>query len=147
MLQKPEIFAQYFAVEVLQNLYDDYLAYCFLCIETGDVTCLATVPVDMKAEAHFIAKEDGVIAGISFAEMIFNEVDPSLKVEWSQKDGNYVHKGMQFGKVYGCACSIIVAERVALNFMQRMSGIATLTKVAFHVSTNIPWSFFQPQSE
>ncbi|XP_038971001.1 nicotinate-nucleotide pyrophosphorylase [carboxylating], chloroplastic [Phoenix dactylifera] len=96
--------------------------------DRGDVTCLATVPVDMKAEAHFIAKEDGVIAGISLAEMIFNEVDPSLKVEWSQKDGNYVHKGMQFGKVYGCACSIIVAERVALNFMQRMSGIATLTK-------------------
>lgn len=46
----------------------------------GDVTCLATVPVDMEVEAHFIAKEDGVIAGIALAEMIFNEVDPSLKV-------------------------------------------------------------------
>ncbi|XP_038973923.1 nicotinate-nucleotide pyrophosphorylase [carboxylating], chloroplastic-like isoform X2 [Phoenix dactylifera] len=136
MLQKPEIFAQYFAVEVLQNLYDDYLAYCFLCIETGDVTCLATVPVDMKAEAHFIAKEDGVIAGISFAEMIFNEVDPSLKVEWSQKDGNYVHKGMQFGKVYG------------KNLDYNMTWSFDYThENAFHVSTNIPWSFFQPQSE
>ncbi|CAL9084705.1 unnamed protein product [Musa textilis] len=95
---------------------------------TGDVTCLATVPKDMKAEAHFIAKDNGIVAGISLAEMIFNEVDPSLKVQWFAKDGDHVCKGMQFGKVYGCAHSIIVAERVVLNFMQRMSGIATLTK-------------------
>ncbi|VAI35775.1 unnamed protein product [Triticum turgidum subsp. durum] len=94
----------------------------------GDVSCLATIPTDVKAEATFIAKEDGVIAGISLAEMIFNQVDPSLKVEWFEADGNYVHKGLQFGKVYGCAQSIIVAERVVLNFMQRMSGIATMTK-------------------
>ena len=44
------------------------------------MTCLATVPKDMKVEAHFIAKDDGIVAGISLAEMIFNEVDPSLKV-------------------------------------------------------------------
>uniref|UniRef100_A0A0Q3R6G0 Nicotinate-nucleotide pyrophosphorylase [carboxylating] n=1 Tax=Setaria italica TaxID=4555 RepID=A0A0Q3R6G0_SETIT len=94
----------------------------------GDVSCLATIPSDVEAEATFIAKADGVIAGISLADMIFNQVDPSLKVEWFESDGNYVHKGLQFGKVYGCARSIIVAERVVLNFMQRMSGIATLTK-------------------
>lgn len=47
---------------------------------SGDVSCLATIPTDVKAEATFIAKEDGVIAGISLAEMIFNQVDPSLKV-------------------------------------------------------------------
>lgn len=52
----------------------------FFVVEAGDVTCLATIPIDVKAEATFIAKEDGVIAGISLAEMIFNEVDPSLKV-------------------------------------------------------------------
>lgn len=96
--------------------------------DRGDVTCLATVPVDMEVEAHFIAKEDGVIAGIALAEMIFNEVDPLLKVEWSAMDGNYIRKGTQFGKVYGRAHNIVVAERVVLNFMQRMSGIATLTK-------------------
>ncbi|KAJ8459575.1 hypothetical protein OPV22_032501 [Ensete ventricosum] len=81
----------------------------------GDVTCLATVPKDMKAEAHFIAKDDGIVAGISLAQMIFNEVDPSLKVQWFAKDGDHVCKGMQFGKVYGCAHSIIVAERVVLD--------------------------------
>ncbi|KAB5544824.1 hypothetical protein DKX38_012936 [Salix brachista] len=97
--------------------------------DRGDVTCLATIPLDMEVEAHFLAKEDGIVAGISLAEIIFHEVDPSLKVEWSQKDGDHVQKGLQFGKVYGQAHNIVVAERVVLNFMQRMSGIATLTKV------------------
>ncbi|CAJ2674430.1 unnamed protein product [Trifolium pratense] len=96
--------------------------------DRGDITCLATIPFDMEAEAYFLAKEDGIVAGIALAEMIFNEVDPSLKVEWSKKDGDLVHKGIQFGKVYGRAHNIVVAERVVLNFMQRMSGIATLTK-------------------
>ncbi|KAK8314570.1 hypothetical protein V6Z12_D01G180200 [Gossypium hirsutum] len=89
---------------------------------------MATIPVDMEVEACFLAKEDGIIAGIALAEMVFQEVDPSLKVEWSREDGDYVCKGLQFGKVYGRAHSIVVAERIALNFMQRMSGIATLTK-------------------
>ncbi|KAE9595423.1 hypothetical protein Lal_00031272 [Lupinus albus] len=96
--------------------------------DRGDITCMATIPSDMEVEAYFLAKEDGIIAGISLAEMIFHEVDPSLKVEWSKKDGDFIHKGLQFGKVHGRAHNIIVAERVVLNFMQRMSGIATLTK-------------------
>ncbi|KAL8142045.1 hypothetical protein V2J09_015077 [Rumex salicifolius] len=96
--------------------------------DRGDVTCLATIPASMEVEAYFLAKEDGVIAGIALAEMIFEEVDTSLKVEWSQKDGDLVRKGLQLGKVSGPAHSIIVAERVVLNFMQRMSGIATITK-------------------
>eukprot|EP00262_Sarcandra_glabra_P001010 TRINITY_DN11027_c0_g1_i1.p1 TRINITY_DN11027_c0_g1~~TRINITY_DN11027_c0_g1_i1.p1 ORF type:complete len:362 (-),score=58.19 TRINITY_DN11027_c0_g1_i1:326-1411(-) len=96
--------------------------------DRGDVTCMATVPADMEVEAHFLGKEDGIIAGIALTDMIFNEVDPSLKVEWTQKDGDSIRKGIQFGKVYGRAHNIVVAERVVLNFMQRMSGIATLTK-------------------
>nr|GMD13685.1 nicotinate-nucleotide pyrophosphorylase [carboxylating], chloroplastic-like isoform X2 [Ipomoea batatas] len=69
--------------------------------DRGDVTCKATIPVDMEVEAHFLAKEDGIIAGIALAEMIFDEVDPTLEVEWSRKDGDKVHKGLQFGKVHG----------------------------------------------
>ncbi|KAL0396724.1 UNVERIFIED_CONTAM: Nicotinate-nucleotide pyrophosphorylase [carboxylating], chloroplastic [Sesamum calycinum] len=88
----------------------------------------SNIPVEMEVEAHFLAKEDGIVAGIALAEMVFNEVDPSLKVEWYINDGDSVHKGLQFGKVHGRAHSIVVAERVVLNFMQRMSGIATLTK-------------------
>ncbi|XP_073019621.1 quinolinate phosphoribosyltransferase [decarboxylating] 1b-like isoform X3 [Primulina eburnea] len=96
---------------------------------TGDVTCKATVPIEAEVEAHFLAKEDGIVAGIALAEMVFNEVDPTVKVEWHRKDGDSVHKGLQFGKVQGRAHSIVVAERVVLNFMQRMSGVATLTKI------------------
>ncbi|CAE6061916.1 unnamed protein product [Arabidopsis arenosa] len=96
---------------------------------TGDVTCLATIPFDLEVEAYFLAKEDGIVAGISLADMIFEQVDPSLKIEWMRKDGDYVHKGLKFGKVSGNAHKIVVAERVVLNFMQRMSGIATLTKL------------------
>lgn len=96
--------------------------------DKGDVTCLATIPTEMEVEAYFLAKDDGIIAGISLAEMIFNEVDPTLKVEWYTKDGDSVTKGLKFGKVNGRAYSIVIAERVVLNFMQRMSGIATLTK-------------------
>lgn len=96
--------------------------------DLGDVTCMATLPADMVVEAHFLAKEDGIIAGIAIADMIFDEVDPLLEVEWFKNDGDVVHKGLQFGKVHGRAQNIILAERVVLNFMQRMSGIATLTK-------------------
>ncbi|KAI5677087.1 hypothetical protein M9H77_08037 [Catharanthus roseus] len=96
--------------------------------DLGDVTCKATIPIEIESEAHFLAKEDGIVAGISLAEMVFNEVDPALKVEWSRRDGDKVRKGLQFGRVHGKAHSIVVAERVVLNFMQRMSGIATLTQ-------------------
>ncbi|KAL9229955.1 hypothetical protein vseg_005363 [Gypsophila vaccaria] len=96
--------------------------------DNGDVTSMATIPETMEVEAQFLAKEDGVIAGVALAEMIFHEVDPSLKVEWFHTDGDRVHKGLKLGKVYGKARSIVLAERVVLNFMQRMSGIATLTK-------------------
>ncbi|KAI4378802.1 hypothetical protein MLD38_016232 [Melastoma candidum] len=96
--------------------------------DKGDVTSMATIPSEERVEAHFLAKEDGIVAGLALAEMIFDEVDPSLKVEWYVRDGDPVHKGLKFGKVYGLAYSVVVAERVVLNFMQRMSGIATITK-------------------
>ncbi|KAG0612765.1 hypothetical protein M758_6G050300 [Ceratodon purpureus] len=96
--------------------------------DQGDVTCLATMTPDIQAEAQFLAKANGVIAGIAMANMVFTEVDPSLKVEWGVRDGDSISKGQQFGTVKGAAQSILIAERVVLNFMQRMSGIATLTK-------------------
>lgn len=94
----------------------------------GDVTCLATIPPQIQAEAHFLAKDSGVIAGIAMADLVFEEVDSSLKVEWKLQDGDPVSKGLQFGAIRGSARSILLAERIVLNFMQRMSGIATSTK-------------------
>ncbi|KAI5069193.1 hypothetical protein GOP47_0015494 [Adiantum capillus-veneris] len=96
--------------------------------DKGDVTSIATIPPDVQAEAQFLAKDSGVIAGIEMANMIFEEVDPSLKMDWSVEDGDVLSKGLQFGSVFGSARSILTAERVVLNFMQRMSGVATLTK-------------------
>ena len=61
------------------------------------------------------------------ALQVFAEVDPGLKVSWTQKDGDLVVKGANFGEVHGSARSVLVAERIALNFLQRMSGIATAT--------------------
>ncbi|GLT35018.1 hypothetical protein SLA2020_095030 [Shorea laevis] len=96
--------------------------------DRGDVTCMATIPFETELEAHFLAKEDGIVAGTAIAEMAFLEVDPSLKVEWYRRDEDHIHKGLQFGKGQGRAHGIVVAERMVLNFMQRMSGMATLTQ-------------------
>lgn len=97
--------------------------------DLGDVTCLATIAPEAQAEATFLAKADGVLAGVAVVDMVFHEVDPMLEVEWALMDGDPIAKGAEFGTVRGRARSILVAERVALNFMQRMSGIATATRV------------------
>lgn len=70
-----------------------------------------------------ILKRRALYAG----EQVFAEVDPGLEVTWTHKDGDFVVKGTIFGSVRGSARSILVAERIALNFLQRMSGIATAT--------------------
>lgn len=93
----------------------------------GDVTSLSTIPKETKAVATFLAKADGVLAGLVVAEKVFEQIDPRIKVEWSAADGDRVTKGQKFGVVTGPAQGILIAERVALNFMQRMGGIATAT--------------------
>ncbi len=96
-------------------------------VETGDITSLATIPVHTTATAVLIAKEDGVVAGLFVAQVVMNEVDQALSITWTQKDGDFVHSGATIGTIQGNARSILLAERLALNFLQRMSGIATLT--------------------
>ncbi|CAL8463951.1 g3486 [Coccomyxa elongata] len=93
----------------------------------GDITTLSTIPETTQAVASFLAKADGVLAGLAVADKVFAEVDPGLEVTWTHKDGDFVVKGTIFGSVRGSARSILVAERIALNFLQRMSGIATAT--------------------
>mmetsp|Transcript_14008 Transcript_14008/g.16965 ORF Transcript_14008/g.16965 Transcript_14008/m.16965 type:complete len:314 (-) Transcript_14008:370-1311(-) len=94
----------------------------------GDVTCLSTIPEGTQATAYFVAKADGVLAGATVAHMVFEEVDSSLVVEWKVKDGAAVTKGDRIADMKGSAHSLLQAERVALNFMQRMSGTATQTR-------------------
>ena len=78
-------------------------------------------------------------------EQVFSTVDPCLSVSWSGKDGDHVKSGTKFGLVKGSARSILVAERIALNFMQRMSGIATATaamvdKMQASCTSTLLWS-------
>jgi nicotinate-nucleotide pyrophosphorylase (carboxylating) len=94
----------------------------------GDVTSLATVDASRKAEARFLAKQNGVLAGLYVAEQVLACVDSALHVSWTCRDGEAVSAGTVFGTVEGAARSILAAERLALNVMQRMSGIATLTR-------------------
>ncbi|KIA96787.1 MULTISPECIES: carboxylating nicotinate-nucleotide diphosphorylase [unclassified Flavobacterium] len=96
-------------------------------VGTGDYSSLACIPADAQGKAKLLVKEDGIIAGVAFAKMIFNYVDPSLKVETFIEDGTPVKYGDIVLHVTGSSQSILKSERVVLNSMQRMSAIATKT--------------------
>jgi nicotinate-nucleotide pyrophosphorylase (carboxylating) len=93
----------------------------------GDHSTIGAIPKTKKGKAKLIFKEKGVIAGLELAEMIFQQYDPQLKVELLLKDGQEVIEGDIGLKVEGPAGSILTTERLVLNCMQRMSGIATKT--------------------
>ncbi|MGD9898654.1 MAG: carboxylating nicotinate-nucleotide diphosphorylase [Calditrichaceae bacterium] len=97
-------------------------------IGDGDVTSICTIPGDTRAAGRMIAKEMGVIAGLEVAGMVFAAIDKSVKFVPVVQDGASVKKGDLIAGISGPARSILEAERVALNFLQRMSGIATLTR-------------------
>ena len=96
-------------------------------IPSGDHTTLSTIPQDAKNSAYAVAKESGVIAGVELAREIFRKVDENLQYEPQKKDGDRVDIGDIIFTVKGSSRSILMAERLVLNFMQRMSGIASLT--------------------
>lgn len=92
-----------------------------------DITSRSLIPADMVGRASLLVKEAGVLAGIDIAGRVFRKIDPSLKVEVLVKDGAAVKPGDVAAVVRGSVLNILKAERVALNFLQRLSGIATLT--------------------
>lgn len=93
----------------------------------GDHTSLATISSNARGKADLIAKEDGIIAGLEVATLVFKEVDSELNINLFKKNGVIIRKGDVILQVEGRARSILSAERTALNFLQRMSGIATFT--------------------
>lgn len=93
----------------------------------GDYSSLACIPDDAEGAAKLLVKDNGIIAGVAFAEMIFNYVDSGLRVERFIEDGSSVAKGDVVFHVKGSSQSILKAERLVLNSMQRMSAIATKT--------------------
>ncbi len=94
----------------------------------GDVTTNAIFLKNDRAAGEFIAKQGGVVAGLSIAESVFRFVDPAIVFNILINDGTVVSKGDILANVNGTASSILTAERTALNFLQRMSGIASVTK-------------------
>lgn len=96
-------------------------------IGDGDHSSLSCVPENAIGEAKLIVKDEGIIAGIELAEKIFHRFDPSLQVKIFLKDGTMVKHGDIAFEVKGSSRSILATERIVLNFMQRMSGIATQT--------------------
>ncbi len=95
----------------------------------GDHSSLACIPASATGKAKLLVKDEGIIAGVEFAKMVFQHVDPNLEVEVFIQDGSNVKYGDVVFHVSGSSQSILKAERLVLNAMQRMSAIATKTKV------------------
>ena len=93
----------------------------------GDITSEVLIPREIEGKASILIKEDGILAGGEVGVMVFQSVDPEIAVEMYVKDGTTVKAGDIVGRVSGKVTSILKGERVALNFLQRLSGIASLT--------------------
>jgi nicotinate-nucleotide pyrophosphorylase (carboxylating) len=98
-------------------------------IGTGDITTLSTIPEEKRIRGLFLAKESGVICGLPVVERVFAHIDPEIRLHCRKKDGDTVARGDAFAEVSGPARGILTGERVALHFLQRLSGIATRTRI------------------
>ena len=115
----------YISEEALRRFVKDALAED---VGSGDVTTEAVVDETVRAEGQFIARADGILAGLAMAEYVFSTVDDRIRCSWKCEDGGATCTGETFGTAHGPARGLLVAERLVLNLMQRMSGIATLTR-------------------
>ena len=97
-------------------------------VGTGDVTTLTIVPSQAQMCAHIMAKQDGVVAGLEVAEAVFHSLDPQVKFTYLVKDGAQVKNRQSIAKISGSAHALMIGERTAMNFLGRMSGIATMTQ-------------------
>jgi nicotinate-nucleotide pyrophosphorylase (carboxylating) len=95
--------------------------------QAGDITSAATIPADATATATFGARRAGVLAGLPLAEAAFRQIDPSVRFEYVRHDGDHIGPGEVAARVAGNARAILAAERVALNYLCHLSGVATAT--------------------
>jgi len=110
--------------EQIDNIIDIALAED---ISHGDLTSETLIPPELQGKASLLAKAEGIVAGVEVAKRVFLRVDPSLKIEVFIKDGAEVKPGDIIATISGRVISILKAERTVLNFLNRLSGIATLT--------------------
>lgn len=95
---------------------------------SGDMTTLTTVPAGSTATATLTFKENAVVAGLEMMALVYRTLDASLKIDFLVCEGDPVDRGTDVARVTGCSASLLMGERVALNFFQHLSGIATLTR-------------------
>jgi len=96
-------------------------------IGSGDITSETLLSKDDQGRAIIIMRQGGILAGVTAAQHTFTLIDPSIECHWDFKDGDSVHANTEVGSISGSLITILTAERLCLNIMQRMSGIATLT--------------------
>ncbi len=110
------------------ELIDDLLTLAFAeDVGDGDATTLSTIPAEEMGRQRLIVKEEGILAGVRIARKVFDKFDPSLKMTVMIDDGAHVKPGDVAFVVEGPVRSLLQTERIMLNIMQRMSGIATMT--------------------
>ena len=113
-------------LELIKKAFEEDLYF-------GDITTELLVDPKLEGKAKFVAKEDLVLCGTEIAEESFLFVDPELKIKWFFKDGDEIKSSSILGEVKGKVRSILKAERVALNFLQHLSGIATQVRKAVKI--------------
>ena len=94
----------------------------------GDITTSAIIDPSIKGKARLLAKEEIILAGVEVFSKVFSRLDPEIVVEWTYYDGDVVPNGKDIGIVKGSMRGILIGERTALNFLQHLSGISTLTR-------------------
>ena len=107
-------------------------------IGTGDVTTLTTIPLEHASKGIIHVKEDGIVCGLRIAQEVFAVVDASLRFETKVVEGSSVNKGTILAEVEGNTRSILLGERLSLNLMQRLSGIATKTREFVDALEGVP---------
>src|ERR1051325_5228739 len=94
----------------------------------ADMTTQATVRGGLRGRGRFLAKQDFILCGLEIAEAVFNTLDNNIQLESRVYDGEAISAGAEFARIEGPATVLLTGERTALNLMQRLSGVATLTK-------------------
>ena len=123
----------YFNSDFLKNQISQWLIED---VGTGDYSSLASIDKNATAESNLILKETGVVAGLELAKIIFNVIDPGVQINVLSSDGVYYEKGSILATAIGNAQSLLKGERLMLNLLQRLSGIATQTRVVVDLVKN-----------
>ena len=112
-----------------QTLKDQIKTWLAEDVGAGDFSSLSSIDSNANAESVLLLKDNGVVAGLTLAKVVFQQIDPAIEFQILAEDGQFYEKGTLLATAFGNAQSLLKGERLMLNLMQRLSGIATQTKV------------------